>query len=248
MKLDGKVAIITGCARGIGKATAQLFIKEGARLLINDLSNDIEVLKDELIANGGEVICYTGDVSDFKQVEEMVQTALNHFGKIDILVNTVALPQRKGILDTSIEEFDRVINVNLKAAFYPCKAVLPHMVQRRYGKIVNVASIAGIRGGGILGKSTYAGSKAGVIGLTKGIAREVAEYGINVNVVAPGLTNTPRNNVETPENISRAVAAIPLKRMGEPEDMAPTILHLASDDTRFITGTVSVIDGGFTMM
>jgi 3-oxoacyl-[acyl-carrier protein] reductase len=200
------------CSR-IGKATARLFAVEGARLLLNDIAEEIEELKEELLLKGYDVISFKGDVTDYEQVHTMVKSALDYFGKIDILVNTVALPHRKTIMETSIEEFDRVINVNMKAVFYPCKVVLPHMIERRYGKIVNVASIAGIRGGGVLGKSTYAASKAGVIGLTKGIAREVASFGINVNAVAPGLTNTPRNVTEPPENIKRAITAIPMGRM-----------------------------------
>jgi 3-oxoacyl-[acyl-carrier protein] reductase len=216
--------------------------------LLNDIAEEIEEFKKELLLKGYDVISFKGDVTDYEQVHTMVKSALDYFGKIDILVNTVALPHRKTIMETSIEEFDRVINVNMKAVFYPCKVVLPHMIERRYGKIVNVASIAGIRGGGVLGKSTYAASKAGVIGLTKGIAREVASFGINVNAVAPGLTNTPRNVTEPPENIKRAITAIPMGRMAEPEDIAPTILYLASDDASFVTGTVSVVDGGFTMM
>lgn len=248
MKLQGKVAIITGCARGIGQATARLFALEGARLLINDLTDEIEVLCKELKDEGYDVVSFQGNVADFESVQVMVKTAIDYFGKVDILVNTVALPHRKTIMETSIEEFDRVINTNMKVIFYPCKAVIPYMIERNYGRIVNISSVAGIRGGGLLGKSTYAGSKAGVTGLSKGIAREVAPYGITCNVVCPGFTKTPRNDMETEDNIKRILAMIPLGRGGEACEIAPTILHLASDDASFVTGTVSVVDGGTTMV
>lgn len=248
MKLEGKVAVITGCARGIGEATVRLFASEGAKLMINDISDEIANLSKELVNQGCDVRYSIGDVSDSDSVNKMVDETINCFGRIDILVNTVALPHRKDIMETSEEEFGHIINTNMKAVFLPCKIVIPHMISRNYGRIINLSSVAGIRGGGLLGKSTYAGSKAGVIGLSKGIAREVAKYGITCNVVCPGFTKTPRNNLETQENINRILAMTPLGRGGEAIDIAPTILHLASDDARFTTGTVSVIDGGITMV
>ena len=248
MKLLKKTAIITGCARGIGQATARLFCKEGASLVINDLTDEIFTLEKELLDAGCNVVAVKGSIADYETVEKIVNTALEKFGKIDILINTVALPHRKSIMETPIEEFDRIISTNTKAIYYPCKAVIPHMIERKYGRIVNISSVAGIRGGGLLGKSTYACSKGAVTSLTKGIAREVAQYGITCNVVCPGFVKTPRNDVETPEAVERVIKQIPLGRGGLAEDVAPTLLHLASDDAAFITGTVSVVDGGTTMV
>lgn len=243
----GKVAIVTGCAQGIGKATAVLLAKGGASLMINDLTPKIEEFREELLGMGCDVISYRCDISDYDEVGKLVEKTVEHFGKIDILINTVALPHRKKIMDTPKEEFDRVINVNLKAIFYPCKHVIPHMIEQRYGRIVNISSVAGIRGGGFLGMSTYACSKGGVISLTKGIAREVAEYGITCNVVCPGFTMTSRNENESPEAVQRVLNMIPLHKYAQPEEIAHTIVHLASDNASFITGATYIVDGGATM-
>lgn len=247
MDFKGKVAIVTGCAQGIGKATAVMLAQGGASLMVNDLTPKIEELKNELLAIGCDCISYRCDISDYDEVGKLVQATLDHFGKIDILINTVALPHRKKIMDTPIEEFDWVINVNLKAIFCPCKLVIPHMMEQRYGRIVNISSVAGIRGGGFLGMSTYACSKGGVIALSKGIAREVADYGITCNIVCPGFTMTSRNEGESDENVQRVLKQIPLHRYAQPEDIAHTIVHLASDDANFITGATYIVDGGATM-
>jgi len=247
VRLKEKVAIITGSACGIGEAIAKSFAQEGAFLMINDLDKSILSLEKKLKSDQIRVISYIGDVSDYASVETMVNKTLDFYGKVDILINTVALPHRKNIMETSIAEFEKIINVNLKAAFFPAKAILPHMIKRRYGRIVNISSIAGRRGGGMLGKSTYAASKAGVIGLTKGIAREVAQYGITVNTIAPGLTDTPRNAATSPSKIKQCIKNIPLGRMGLPNDIAPAAVYLASDEASFVTGVVLEIDGGTTM-
>ncbi len=247
MKLSGKTAIITGCASGMGKATAQLFCSDGAQVVLNDLSDQVFTLERELQAQGYEVAAVQGSAADMDIAEKAAQTAVDRFGKIDILINTVGLSCRTAILDTSLEEFERVINTNLKAVFCPCKAVLPYMIERQYGRIVNISSVAGLRGGGLLGKSTYAASKGGVTALSKGIAREVAKYGITCNVICPGFTMTPRTKDLPEEEFQRVLSAIPLGRGGQVNEITPMILLLASDDAGFITGTIHVIDGGTSM-
>lgn len=244
MRLSGKTAIVTGCANGMGRETAELFCREGAQVVLNDLSDQIFELEKSLNGKGYETAAVQGSVSDWDTVERMAAAAIKRFGKIDILINTVALSARKTIMDTPVEEFDRVINTNLKAVFYPCKAVLPHMIKRRYGRIVNFSSVAGLTGGGLLGKSTYACTKGGVIALTKGIALEVAQYGITCNVVCPGFVTTPRTAGISQEDYRRVVSQIPLGRSGKPSEISPTILLLASEDAGFTTGAVHVIDGG----
>ena len=248
MKLCGKTAIITGCASGMGKATAELFCAEGAQVVLNDLSDRVFDLEKELREQGYEAVAVQGSAADMNAAEKVAQSAVDSFGKIDVLVNAVGLSCRTTIMETSSEEFDRVINTNLKAVFCPCKAVLPHMIERQHGHIVNISSVAGLRGGGLLGKSTYAASKGGVTALSKGIAREVAKYGITCNVVCPGFTMTPRTNDLLEEERRRVLNAIPLGRGGTVNEIAPTILLLSSDDAGFTTGAVYVIDGGTSMI
>ena len=248
MKLSDKVAVITGAASGIGRATAERFCREGAAVVLADLSEGVRPLAEELASGGGAAVGIQMNAAVMDDVERTVRAAMDRFGKIDILVNTVGLSARKSIMDTTLEEFDRVINTNLKAIFCPCKAGIPHMIERRYGRIVNISSVAGLRGGGLLGKSTYACSKGGVTALTKGIAREVAPYGITCNVICPGFTMTPRMRELPEEEYQKVLKQIPLGRGGTAVEIAATILLLASDEAGFTTGAVHVIDGGTSMV
>lgn len=248
MKLEGKTAILTGCASGIGKAAAELFCREGAQVVLNDISDRVFSLEKELLARGCDITAVQGSAVEMDVAEKLARMAADRYGKIDILVNTVGISHRKPIMDTTLEEFERVINVNLKAVFCPCKAALPYMIQRKYGRIVNIASVAGLRGGGLLGKSAYAASKGGVTSLSKAIAREVAQYGITCNAVCPGFILTPRTDGLSEEEYRRIMGQIPLGRGGTAEEVASAILLLASDDAGFTTGAVHVIDGGTSMV
>ena len=247
MNLVDKVAIVTGAGRGIGKAIAIALAREGANVIVNDI--DIQTAEEvvkEIKSLGWKALAIRVDVSDSKEVNQMVQLALKKFKRVDILVNNAAIIKRGSIEDLTEEDWNRVIDVNLKGAFNCMKAVAGIMKKQRYGKIVNISSIAG-KIGDLASAPCYGASKAGMICLAKSLARELAAYNINVNVVAPHAIKTDMSKEWSEEKRKNIVANIPLGRMGEPEDIAEAVAFLVSDKAKFITGEVLDVNGGYLM-
>lgn len=248
MKLTDKVAIVTGAGRGIGRSIALELAAHGADCVIADIDeHNADSVVEEIRQFGRKALAVTTDVSVQKDIEGLVQTTLATFGRVDILINNAGVSSPLPLLDTSTEEFNRQIDINLKSVFYSCKAVFPAMIKQGSGKIVNIASIAGKRGGGIMGRSAYAAAKGGVIAFTKAVAREGAPFGINVNAITPGLTATEMTAQFTGEQREAIVKGIPLGRVGLPEDIAKATVFLVSDYADFITGEIMDVDGGFMM-
>jgi 3-oxoacyl-[acyl-carrier protein] reductase len=249
-KLTGRVAIITGASRGIGRAISKLFAQEGAKVVINYNSSakEAEDLQREISALGGESIVVQGDVARSKDVQKIVDAATAKYGRIDILVNNAGIIFRKKILESTEEEWDRTMEVNLKSAYLCSKAVAPIMIKQNGGKIVNISSISGLSGpASSLEIPDYAASKAGVIGLTRALALNLAPT-INVNVVCPGATETDMLGQMSPEGRTSRLAETPLGRFGRPEEVARAVLFLASDDSNFVTGETLVVAGGRPVM
>ena len=244
--LEGKVAIITGAATGIGRATAELFASEGAAVVVAD-RNDIEGERTAAVINesGGDAIFVECDVSKADDVQRMVERAVERFGPPDILVNNAGIFIRMAhrVHEITDMEWDLMLQTNLKGAFYCCKYVLPHMMERG-GAVVSMSSVSALGGGGTA--SPYGISKAGLISLGRAVASEYAEYGIRSNVILPGLTDTPqaRGSTGSTERFEERTDEILLGRAGRPKEIAQLILFLASDQSSFITGASYIIDGG----
>jgi len=246
MKLEGKVALITGGARGIGREIALLFAKEGADIAICDVNKEVAAAtQKEIEAFGRRALSFETDVTALKQVEEMTNIILDNFKHIDILVNNAGITKDNLLLRMSEEDWDRVLAVNLKGVFNCTKAVSRVMVKQRSGNIVNIASIIGIMGNA--GQANYAASKGGIISFTKSIAKELASRNINVNAVAPGFIQTAMTDKLKSDQKSAMQANIPLNRLGVALDIANACLFLASADAAYITGQTLVVDGGMSM-
>ena len=251
-KLNGKTAIITGSSYGIGKGIALLFAKEGANIVIN-YSKSLEKAQQavsEIIGLGSQAIAVKTDVSQSSEVKKMMETCINTFGSIEILVNNAGILPFGPIEEITDEILDRVFKVNFYGTFYCCRAVLPEMIARRFGRIVNMSSLHALRGQALA--SHYSAVKGGIIGFTKALAREVASYGILVNAVAPGPIDTPlwRGSLQGAEleaQIARRVEVIALGRLGEAREVANVILFLLSPASSYMTGQVITIDGGELM-
>lgn len=249
MRFRDKVAIVTGGARGIGKAIADKMAEEGANVVLVD--KDPDTLKDtvEGIRNrGGRAIAVIGDMTKAEDINQMVRATIEQFGKIDILVNNVGLFTFEPFLDTKEEEWDRLIALNLKSTMLCSRAVLKEMVKRSYGKIVNISSDAARIG--VTAQAAYTAAKAGVIGLTRTLAREMARYNINVNCVCPGLVDTKMTAdllAFAPELKEKMIKAIPFRRMATPEDVAYAVCFFASDEAGYITGQSLSVNGGQAM-
>ncbi|MBR1397784.1 MAG: 3-oxoacyl-[Selenomonadaceae bacterium] len=247
MILEGKVALVTGASRGIGRAIAIKLASEGAKVAINFAGNltKAEEVKSEIEANNGEAILVQADVSNAKSVEDMIQQVVDTWGKIDILINNAGITRDNLMMRMKDTDFDEVINTNLKGIFNCTKVVSKLMMKQRSGRIVNMSSIVGITGNA--GQTNYAAAKAGVIGFTKSAAKELAARGINVNAVAPGFIDTDMTAV-IPENIKEAMLKeIPLNRIGNTEDVANAVKFLVSDESSYITGQIIRVDGGMSM-
>lgn len=244
MKLENKVAIITGGTRGIGKAIATTFAEEGASLLLTYIGNDAaaEETKKDLEAKGAKVEIMKGDISEETFATEVVARAKEIFEGVDILVNNAGITNDKLLLRMKAEDFDKVVKTNLNGSFYMLKSVAPLMTKKRSGRIINLSSVVGIKGNP--GQVNYSSSKAGVIGLTLSAAKELGSRGITVNAVAPGYISTDMTGVLTDAQKEAAVSAINLGRIGEPWEVAKLVAFLASDDAGYITGQVISIDGG----
>lgn len=245
--LKDKVAIITGSNRGIGKEIAKKLANLGANIVLNYRSNEEEAtnVEEEIKALGVEVIKVKGDISKYEDVENLISTAKEKFGKIDILVNNAGITKDQLLIRMKEKDFDDVINVNLKGVFNCLKAISPVMIKQRSGKIVNISSVVGITGNA--GQVNYAASKAGVIGMTKSLAKELGARGINVNAVAPGFIQTDMTNSLSDKYKEQISNSIPLKRFGTTEDVANVVAFLVSDMASYITGQVINIDGGMVM-
>jgi len=247
LKLEGKVAIVTGSGQGIGKGIALQLAKEGARVVVSDIAQEnIDKTADEIKSLGLEAIGIKADISNAEEVNQLVKTTVEKFGRIDILVNNAGIYPFKLLTEMKEEDWDKVLNVNLKGVFNCTKAVLPEMIKQKNGNIINIASIAGAVVG-YLNLSHYSASKAGILGFTRSAALELAQHGIRVNAIAPGAIETPGTKVLGNEALKQFAQMIPLKRMGQPEDVAKAVVFLASDDSNYITGQLIVVDGGYTL-
>ena len=246
MKLRDKVALVTGAAQGIGREIALAFAREGADLIVGDVNLEkASVTAKEVEALGRKALALELNVTDSKRVDEAVNKILDKFSKIDILVNNAGITKDGLLLRMKEEDWDAVINVNLKGTFICTKAVSRVMLKQHSGKIVNIASIIGIIGNP--GQANYAASKAGIIALTKTTAKELASRNINVNAVAPGCIQTDMTAKLPEEGKQKMLAAIPLAKLGTPVDIANLCIFLASADSDYITGQVIVVDGGMVM-
>ena len=246
MKLKDKVALVTGGARGIGQAIAMAFAREGADIVVADVNLEVaQKTASEIEALGRKALALEMDVTDYAKVEDGMNKILDKFGKVDILVNNAGITKDNLILRMSQGEWDAVINVNLKGTFNCIKAVSRPMVKQRSGKIISIASIIGLMGNA--GQANYAASKAGIIALTKTVAKELASRNINANAVAPGFIQTEMT-AKLPEVVkAKMLEAIPLAKLGTPQDVANVCLFLASEDSNYITGQVITVDGGMVM-
>ncbi len=247
MRLDGKTAIITGASRGLGRAIALAFAREGADVLVNYAARE-ERAKQVVVAItalGRRALLHQADVSDATQVRRMVQAAVAAFGRVDILVNNAGITMPKGLSETSEAEWDRVLAVNLKGVFLCCQVVAEGMIAQGGGRIINISSTAGQSG--ILSGPAYCAAKAGVLGLTRCLARSLAPHNILVNAIAPAMIDTEILYWRTPEQWTETLATIPLRKLGDPNDLAEAAVFLASGGGNFITGATLDVNGGLRM-
>ena len=245
LMLENRIAVVTGGGRGIGRAIAHELARRGAAVVVNDKSGE-SVVCSEIQESGGKASCFQADVSDFSQAQKLIKYTVDTFGDLHILVNNAGITRDGLILTMSEEDWDTVIRVNLKGTFNCSKAAVKHMIRKRYGRIISIASVAGQMGNA--GQTNYASSKAGQIGFTKSLAREVASRNITVNAIAPGFVDTEILKAMAPETLEAAVKMVPLGRKGKPEEIAYAAAFLASDQAAFITGQVLGVDGGMAMM
>lgn len=243
---DSKISLVTGASQGIGESIARSLAGEGAEVILVDVLKDkLDGLAESIRSDGGKAAAYYGDVSRFDQTAELVKAVLDKHGRIDHLVNNAGITRDNLLMRMKEEEWDAVLSVNLKGVFNLTKAVIRHMLGNRSGRIVNIASVVGVMGNA--GQSNYAASKAGVIGFTKSVAREVASRGITVNAVAPGYIATSMTD-SLSESIKNAfLEIIPMKRFGTPEEVAHVVKFLLSKEAAYITGQVIGINGGMLM-
>ena len=245
MRLKGKVALITGGASGIGKATAELFAREGAKVAVADYTNGQDTVEGIRVA-GGKAIFLPVDVSNSSQVASLVASVLQNYGQIDVLFNGAAVLLYGTILETDEEAWQRVLSINLTGTYLCCRAVLPHMISRGTGSIINVSSTVGAHDA-CANAVAYVTSKGGVALLTKAMAIDHAKQGVRVNALVPGATDTPMiRNALSPEALEQLAASHPVGRLGRPEELAKAVLFLASDDASFVTGITMYVDGGQT--
>lgn len=245
--LENKVALVTGAGRGIGRAIAIVLAKEGAEVVVNYNGSEerAKEVKQTIEENGGKASIYKCNVSDFEACEAMIKDIVKEHGRLDILVNNAGITKDGLIMKMKEEDFDSVLNVNLKGTFNTIRHSARQMLRQKSGKIINISSVSGILGNA--GQANYAASKAGVIGLTKTMARELGSRGITVNAIAPGFVDTEMTGVLSEEIRENACRQIILGRFGKPEDIANVAVFLASDKADYITGQVISVDGGMNV-
>jgi len=254
---EGKVALVTGAGskRGIGRGIAHCLARRGANLVINDVDEAaVNDAAGELVRHGVSALPVVADVSSPRDVERMVEKALARFGGLDILVNNAGISEPTRVLDMTEEQWERILSVNLTGTFLCSKAVLMPMMERRWGRIVSISSVAAHSGGGTFGGAHYVASKAGIIGFSRALAREVAQYGITVNVVSPGAIDTDitkgwvsRDGLTSEEYKEKRKKQVPVGRLGLPTDVGEAVAFLASEEASFITGAVIAVNGGVFM-
>ena len=247
MKFEGKTAVVTGGSRGIGRAVCLELAEGGANVVLCYAGNEAAAQEtaQAVEALGAKALAVRCDVSDAVQVDALVKSAVEAFGRIDILVNNAGITRDNLLMRMSEADFDAVVSANLKGAFLCMKAASRLMLKQRYGRIVNLSSVVGLRGNA--GQVNYAASKAGVIGMTKSLAKELASRGVTVNAVAPGFIETDMTAALSEAARSAAQGSIPMGRLGGPEDVARAVGFLASDDAAYVTGQVLAVDGGMAM-
>ena len=245
--LEGKVAIITGASRGIGKGIAEKFISEGATVIFTYASSDekARALEVELALQGGVAKGYKSDAADFNAANELIETVVKDFGGVDILVNNAGITRDNLLMRMSEEHWDEIMRVNLKSVFNLTKAVIKPMLKAKKGSIINMSSVVGVKGNA--GQANYAASKAGIIGFTKSVAAELGSRNIRCNSIAPGFIETEMTEVLNPEVVQQWRDSIPLRRGGSTEDVANATLFLASDMSAYITGQTLHVCGGMLM-
>ena len=245
--LTGKIALVTGAGRGIGAEIARTFAREGAAVIINynGSKERAEKVATEIIAAGGKAETYQCNVADDAACKEMIDTCIKSYGRIDILVNNAGITRDDLLMRMSEEDFDAVMDTNLKGTFHTIRHMSRYFLKQKSGKIINMSSVSGILGNA--GQANYSASKAGVIGLTKSVARELASRRINVNAIAPGFIATDMTDAMTEEAKEKIAESIPFKRIGQPEEIAEMALFLASDKSDYITGQIFAVDGGMTI-
>ena len=242
--MEGKVAVVTGASRGIGKAIAVKLASKGATVVINynGSRERAEEVKNEVESAGGKAVIIQCNVADFDACKEFIETVIKEQGRIDILVNNAGITKDGLLMKMSEEDFDKVLDTNLKGTFHTIRAALRQMIRQRSGRIINMASVVGVSGNA--GQANYCAAKAGVIGLTKSAAKELASRGITVNAVAPGYVDTDMTKVLSDNIRNEILKNIPLQRMGNVEDISNCVAFLASEDASYITGQVISVDGG----
>jgi len=246
MNLKNKIAIVTGGGQGIGKEICLRLAENEAKIVIFDVKEELsQEVAREIRAKGGSSLAFKVDVTKYEEVNEATRRVIDKFKGIDILINNAGITKDSLLLRMKEEDWNRVLQVNLNGAFNCLKAVLRSMVKQKYGRVVNISSVIGIRGN--IGQANYSASKAGIIGLTKSLAREVGRYGITVNAVAPGFIDTTMTRRLNKEAVDTIISQVPLQRMGKPGEVASLVSYLVSEEAAYITGEVIKIDGGMAM-